>query len=127
MIIPGVQKPHWRPCFSQKAAWSGWRSSPDAMPSMVVTLAPSAWTASTVHDFTAMPSRWIGAGAALAGVAADMRACQVEVLADGLDEEASGFDLELVTCPVDGQGDVFTHGPDLLRRRRATGGDRGSG
>src|SRR5579885_2762575 len=26
------------------------------MPSMVVTLAPSAWPASTVHDFTALPS-----------------------------------------------------------------------
>ena len=24
MIIPGVQNPHWRPCFSQKAVWSAW-------------------------------------------------------------------------------------------------------
>ena len=39
MIMPGVQKPHWRPCFSQKAFWSGWSVSPSAMPSMVVTLA----------------------------------------------------------------------------------------
>jgi hypothetical protein len=32
-------------------------SSPfSASPSIVVTLAPSAWTASVVHDFTAMPS-----------------------------------------------------------------------
>ena len=56
MIMPGVQKPHWSPCFSQKAVWSGCRSSPVAMPSIVFTVDPSAWTASIVHDFTAWPS-----------------------------------------------------------------------
>src|SRR5688500_19286394 len=34
------------------------RSSSDPRPSMVVTLAPSACTARTVHDFTASPSMW---------------------------------------------------------------------
>src|SRR5919109_5161098 len=40
------------------AACSGWSSSPDAKPSIVVTSAPSAWTASTVQLFTASPFRW---------------------------------------------------------------------
>ena len=35
---------------------AGCSSLPPAMPSIVVTLAPAAWPASTVHDFTARPS-----------------------------------------------------------------------
>ena len=58
MIMPGVQKPHWRPCFSQNAVWIGWSSSPSARPSMVLMVGPSAWTASIVHDLTARPSTW---------------------------------------------------------------------
>jgi len=46
----------------------------------------------------------------------------VEVFTDGLDEETSRFDVELVSFPIDRQGDVFAHGPDLLRRRSATVG-----
>ena len=54
MIMPGVQNPHWRPCFAQNASWSGWSvPSAAAMPSIVVTLEPSAWTASIVQLFTA--------------------------------------------------------------------------
>ena len=112
MIMPGVQKPHCRPCFSQNAVWSGCRASPlVAMPSIVVTVAPSAWTASIVQLFTALAIDVDGARAALAGVAADVGAGQVEVLAEGLDEEPSGLDVELPLRPVDRQGDVFTHGP----------------
>src|SRR5919197_3020831 len=59
MIIPGVQKPHWSAWCSQKASWSGCSSPLCARPSIVVISLPSAWTASTVHDFTASPSRWI--------------------------------------------------------------------
>src|SRR5207253_798429 len=59
MIIPGVQKPHWRPCLAQNASCSGWSAPFLASPSMVVTVLPSAWTARTVQDFTALPSRWI--------------------------------------------------------------------
>ena len=45
MIMPGVQKPHWRPCFSQKACLERVEPpSPARMPSIVVTAAPSAWT-----------------------------------------------------------------------------------
>ena len=47
-------------------------------PSMVVTSAPSAWTANMVQDFSAAVDM-DDAGAALAGVAADMRAGQPQM------------------------------------------------
>ena len=37
MIMPGVQKPHWRPWHSRKDSCTGCRSSPSARPSIVVT------------------------------------------------------------------------------------------
>ena len=58
MIIPGVQNPHCRPCISWNAFCIGCRvPSSDAIPSIVVTSLPSAWTAKTVQLFTASPSR----------------------------------------------------------------------
>ena len=58
MTMPGVQKPHWSPCSCRNAAAIGCSSSGDGeSPSIVVTSAPSACTASTVHDFTDSPSR----------------------------------------------------------------------
>lgn len=42
-----------------KACCMGCRAPSRAMPSMVVTSEPSAWTARTVQDFTDCPSRWI--------------------------------------------------------------------
>ena len=53
-----------------------------------------------------------GAGTTLAGVTADVRAGHVEVLAERLDEEAPGLDVELPRCPIDDERDVFAHGPD---------------
>jgi hypothetical protein len=54
MIMPGVQNPHCRPCSSWNARCTGCSvPSSAATPSMVVTSQPSAWTARTVHDFTA--------------------------------------------------------------------------
>ena len=54
---PGVQKPHCRPCSSRKAACTG-DSAPSGppTPSIVVTSAPSAWTANTRQERTASPS-----------------------------------------------------------------------
>jgi hypothetical protein len=52
-----------------------------------------------------------GAGAALAGIASDVRAGEVQVLAQGLDQQASRFDVELPLHSVDREGDVFTHEP----------------
>jgi hypothetical protein len=52
-----------------------------------------------------------GAGATLARVTADVRSRQVEVLADGLDEQPSRLDIELSLGSVDREGDVFAHEP----------------
>jgi hypothetical protein len=52
-----------------------------------------------------------GARTALAGVAADVGAGEIQVLTQGLDEEASGLDIELPLCSVDRERDVFTHEP----------------
>ena len=56
MTMPGVQKPHWRPWCSWKAACIGCIVVPSASPSMVVTSQPSACTASIVQLFTDSPS-----------------------------------------------------------------------
>src|ERR1700694_2143138 len=56
IIIPGVQKPHWRPCSSMKPCWMGSRSPLLASPSTVRISRPSAIAASTVQDLTASPS-----------------------------------------------------------------------
>src|SRR4051812_45361255 len=54
--MPGVQKPHCRPCFSVKPSCTGCSLPACSSPSTVVILQPSAWTASTVHDLTGVPS-----------------------------------------------------------------------
>jgi hypothetical protein len=57
MIMPGVQKPHCRPCIIRKPSCSA-ESEPSAlaMPSMVMISEPWACTANMVQDFTDMPS-----------------------------------------------------------------------
>ena len=55
MIIPGVQKPHWRPWRSQNPSCTGCSSPFWAKPSIVVMVAPSACTASIEHDLVLTP------------------------------------------------------------------------
>ena len=59
---------------------------------MVVTLAPLACTASMVQLFTELPSTCDDAGAALAGVAADMGAGEAEMLAQELHQQGAVLD-----------------------------------
>ncbi len=54
--MPGVQKPHCRPCSCMKPSWIGWSLPSCSSPSTVITSRPSACTASTVQDFTGTPS-----------------------------------------------------------------------
>ena len=54
--MPGVQKPHCRPCSSLNPSWTGCSSLGRASPSTVVTSWPSAWTASIVQLLTGVPS-----------------------------------------------------------------------
>jgi hypothetical protein len=56
IIMPGVQKPHWRPWQAANASCTGSSRVRLARPSTVVTRRPSAMTASTVQDLTGVSS-----------------------------------------------------------------------
>ena len=87
-----------------------------AMPSIVVTSRAVGLDGEHRAALHGLAVDVDGAGAALARVAPDVGAGEVQVLTDRLDEEPSRLDVELVGRPVDHQGDVFSHRPDLLRR-----------
>ena len=53
--MPGVQKPHCKPCSSLNPSCSGCSAPFDGNPSTVMISPPSACTANTVHDFTLLP------------------------------------------------------------------------
>src|SRR6266511_3281970 len=55
-IMPGVQKPHCRPCSCLKAAWMGWSWPSLSSPSTVSIPRPSACTARNVQDLIGTPS-----------------------------------------------------------------------
>src|SRR5882672_7427995 len=170
MSMPGVQKPHCSPCFSTQPSCTACSFPPCSRPSTVVTLQPSACTASTVHDFTGWPSRWTvhapqwlvsqptcvpvilkfsrmrseehtselqshrdlhsfptrrssdlgarlhrlavevdGARAAVAGVAADVRAGHLEIFPDEVHQQQARLDFGLAHRTVDGDADLV-HG-----------------
>ena len=128
MIIPGVQKPHWRPCFSQNAclerverAVAGLHPL-DRRDGRAVGLDRQHRAA--LHGLAVDVD---GAGAALARVAADVGPGQLEVLAEELDEHPSRLDIPLPWLSVDDERDVLGHdwsllpGPDRRRRRRLRG------
>jgi hypothetical protein len=104
MIMPGVQKPHCRPCSSQKPVCSGCNFAL-ARPSMVVTSTVGLHREQRAGLGAAAVDEH-GAGAALAGVAADVCASEVEVLAQEMDEEQAGLHVRLAQLAVDGDGDL---------------------
>ena len=109
MIIPGVQKPHWSPCFSQNAVWIGvepaaGRHALDRRDRVAVGL--------DREDRARLDRPAVeldGARPALAGVAADVRPGQPEVLAQRLDEQPSGLDHHLSLDAVHRQRDLLSH------------------
>ena len=102
MIIPGVQKPHWRPCWSQNACWSGWRVAPSAMPSIVLISRAVRLDGEHRAGLGALAVDVDGARAAVAGVAADVRAGQPEDVAQQVDEQEARLDVGLAGLAVDG-------------------------
>ena len=124
--MPGVQKPHCSPCFSQNASWSGWSSSPSARaPSTVVISAPSAWTASMMQERTVSPSR---ARCRCRRRRARSRCgCRCRPRSSRRKSTSSQprLDRELVAAAVDGEADRRCAGPCVTalpragRRRRA--------
>ena len=102
MIIPGVQKPHWRPCWSQNACWSGWRVAPVGHALDGGDLAAVGLDGEHRARLGALPVDVDGARAAVAGVAADVRAGQPEVVAQEVDQQQAGLDVGLACLAVDG-------------------------
>ena len=118
MIMPGVQKPHCSAWFSWNACCTGCSLPSRARPSIVVTSPPSACTASTEQDFTLLPVEVHGAGAAVAGVAADDGAGLSEPFPQVVDEQHAGLDVVGVVHAVDGDPDLC-HGLPPRRDRRS--------
>ncbi len=77
------------------------------MPSMVVIVGPSAWTASTVQLLALVAVEQDGARAAVARVAADVRAGQAEDVAEEVHEQQARLDVGLPDGAVDGDADVL--------------------
>ena len=104
--IPGVQKPHWRACWSWKACWTGWnapfvREPLDRRDLRAVGL--DAEDGARLHGLAVDEHR---ARAARGRVATDVRAGQAEPVAEDVDEQLARLELELVPRPVDGQRNV---------------------
>ena len=55
ITMPGVQKPHCRPCSAWNARCTGCSSPSRARPSAVITSCPAACAVSTVQDLTDWP------------------------------------------------------------------------
>jgi hypothetical protein len=70
-----------------------------AIPSMVVTSQPSAWTAKTVQLFTASPSRWTVHAPQLLVSQPDDGADLAQLLAQVVDEKRPRFDVVGVDAP----------------------------
>ena len=77
--------------------------SPSAMPSMVLTSAPSACTARTVQLLTASPSRCTVHAPQLVVSQPDMGAGQAQGVAQQVHEQQSRLDLDLMLLAVDGE------------------------
>ena len=92
-IMPGVQKPHCRPCSSMKPCCTGSSAPSRSRPSTVRTSWPSAIAASMVHDLTGSPSIEHDAGAAVGRVAAPVGAGQPERVAQEVDEQRARLDV----------------------------------
>ena len=100
-IIPGVQKPHCRPCSSMKPCCTGSSTPSTSSPSTVRISCPAAIAASTVHDLTGSPSISTTHVAAVGGVTAPVRAGQAELVAQEVDEQHPRLDVAGRAPPVD--------------------------
>src|SRR5215469_13702758 len=110
--MPGVQKPHCSPCISRKPSCIACRvPSALAMPSMVRISTPFACTANILH---ARSRRQVGevvhdirsAGATMAGLAANMRASEIELFAQEVNQERARLDQSFDTLAVHFQFDL---------------------
>ena len=97
------------------AACSGCSSSPSASPSTVVDLGAVVRDREREAGVDAAAVEQDRAGAALAVVAALLRAGQPEVLAQQVQQRGARVDGEAVLLAVDVQGDLGVHEPQATR------------
>ena len=93
-IIPGVQKPHWRPWWSTNACWIGMQAAAlrEALDRRHLGAGGlEREYGAALHRAAVDEHR---AGAALARVAADVSAGQPQPVAQRMDEQRPPLDLE---------------------------------
>ena len=124
MIMPGVQKPHWRAWFSWNACCIGC-SSPLVGEALdggdLVTVGLDREHRARLHAATVEVH---GAGAAVAGVAADDGAGLADSFAQVLHQQGARLDVVGVRDPVDLDVDSGHRGPLTERRSCATAARR---
>ncbi len=126
---------HARACRTRTAARASPRTPSGAgggspsvpMPSIVVTELPSACDGEHRAALHGPPVDMDRARAALAGVAADVRAGQVQVLPQDLDQEPPGLDIHLPALAIHLERDVLLGHRDDLLSPVGRGWRRGSG
>ena len=120
--MPGVQKPHWRPCSSQKpvapnAGFLCWRALNGHD---VASVALDGEDSARFHRESIEGHR---AGAAERGLAAAVGTGEEQGVAQEMDEKEPGLDFRGVLGTVDGNGDGPFHAyciPFGIPIRRAT-------
>ena len=100
MIWPDVQKPHWKPLCSTNACWIGCSASSAASPSIVRTSPPVASTRQRRARVDVAAVQDDGAGAALRAIAAHLRAGQLQVFAQELQQRRAVRNLLAVRDAV---------------------------
>ena len=106
--MPGVQKPHCRPCSSKKPSCSGCSCAVLLQPlDGRRSRAPSAWTAK--HRAGLDGARRRAAPCRRRSCVVSQPMCvpvRLEILADEVDQQQARLDLGLVRLAVDGQADL---------------------
>ena len=97
--MPGVQNPHCRPWHSRNAACIGCSSPSLRRPSIVVIVGALRLQREHRARLHRAAVQVHGAGAALRGVAADVRAGQLQLLADQLDQQRARVDRVSTALP----------------------------
>ena len=100
MIIPGVQKPHWRPWLSQKACWIGWRAPSRAQSFDRLDPGPVCLDREHRARLYGFAVEDDGARAAVGRLAPDVGPRQTRDVADEVDEQEPGLDLPSVVYAV---------------------------
>ena len=110
-IIPGVQKPHCRPCSSMKPCCTGSSVPPCGHALDGAHLVPVGHRGERGARLHRLAVDQHHAGAAVAGVAPPVGAGQPERLAQEVHEQQPRFDVAGDLGPVDGHGDLHRRPP----------------